>query len=81
MKDYPEAIEEADPGFLLSFSPILQTTILVDSDHRYDQKIRRSLTGWITFVGSAPVAWQSKRQGSVTSSTYAAEFFALRTAT
>ena len=81
MKDYPDAIEEVDPGFLLSFGPILQTTILVDSDHGHDQKTRRSLTGWIAFVGSTPVAWQSKRQGSVASSTYAAEFSALRTAT
>ena len=56
MKDYPEAIEEVDPSFLLSFGPVLQTTILVDSDHRHDQKTRRSLTVWIAFVGSTPVA-------------------------
>ena len=81
LKDYPDAKEELDPGFPKSFGPILETTILVDSDHAHDQKTRRSLTGLIAFVGSTPVIWMSKRQGSVASSTYAAEFSALRTAT
>ena len=72
IKDYPEAIEEVDPILLLSFVPVLYTTILVGSDHGHDQNIRRSLTSWIAFVGSTSVAWQSKRKGSVSSSTYAA---------
>ena len=57
MKGYHEAIEEVDPGFLLSIGPILHTTKLVDSGHGQDQKIHRSLTGWIAFVGSTPVDW------------------------
>ena len=81
LKDYPEASEEMDPGFPPSFGPILETTILVDSDHAHDKKTRRSLTGLIVFVGSTPVLWLSKRQGSIASSTYAAEFSALRTGT
>ena len=81
LKDYPDAKEEMDPGFPQSFGPVLQTTILVDSDHAHDLKTRRSLTGLIGFVGSTPVIWLSKRQGSIASSTYAAEFSALRTAT
>ena len=35
----------------------------------------------IVFVGSAPVLWMSRRQGVVETSTYGAEFYALRTAT
>jgi len=81
LKDYPEASEEMDPGFLPSFGPIMKTIILVDSDHAHDKKTRRSLTGLIVFVGSTPVLWLNKRQGSIASSTYAAEFSALRTAT
>ena len=81
LQDYPDAKEELDPNFPLSFGPVMETTFLVDSDHAHDKKTRRSLTGWIAFVGSTPVAWQSKRQGSVASTTYAAEFCALRTAT
>ena len=70
-----------DPGFPSSFGPVLQTTILVDTDHAHDQLTRRSLTGMIGYVGSTPVTWGSKKYGSIVSSTYAAEFSALRTAT
>ena len=81
VKDYPETSEELDPGFPKVFGPRLQTSILVDSDHAHDLKTRRSLSGLLAFVGSTPVMWFAKRQGSVASSTYAAEFAALRTAT
>ena len=53
---------------------------MVDFDHAHDQVTRKSLTGFIGFVGSTPVTWGSKRQGSISSSTYTAEFFALSTA-
>jgi hypothetical protein len=81
LEDYPDAKEEMDPNFPKAFGPILETTILVDSDHAHDLKTRRSITGLLAFVGSTPVHWMSKRQGSIASSTYAAEFSALRTAT
>ena len=81
LEDYPDAKEELDPSFPKSFGPVMETTIMVDSDHAHDQKTRRSLTGLLAFVGSTPVVWMSKRQGSIASSTYAAEFSALRTAT
>jgi len=70
-----------DPGFPPSFGPIMETVILVDLDHAHDKKTCRSLTGLIVFVGSTPVLWLSKRQGSIASSTYTAEFSALRTST
>ena len=59
----------------------METTILVYSDHAHDLATRRSITGLLGYVGSTPVTWISKRQGSIASSTYAAEFSALRTAT
>ena len=59
----------------------MEFTSLCDSDHAYDQATRRSLTGYIGYVGSTPVTWGSSCQGSIASSTYAAEFNALRTAT
>ena len=33
LKDYPEASEEMDPGFLPSFGPIMKTVILIVLDH------------------------------------------------
>ena len=79
--DYPDAKEETADHFPQAFGPVLETTIFVDSDHAHDKKTRRSLTGLLAYVGSTPVLWMSKRQGAIASSTYAAEFSALRTAT
>ncbi|MGH3055550.1 MAG: Ty1/Copia family ribonuclease HI, partial [Gaiellaceae bacterium] len=39
-----------------------------------------SITGILTVVGRTPVNWMSKRQGAVETSTYGAEFLAMRTA-
>jgi len=59
----------------------LSTAIFEDSDHPHDQKTRRSITGMMIYVGSTPVMAISKRQGCIASSTYCAEFVALRQAT
>ena len=42
---------------------------------------RRSITGLLGYVGRTPVLWISRRQGAIATSTYSAEFMALRTAT
>ena len=76
LQDYPDAREEVDPGFPKPFGTPLETTIVVDSNHAHDLKTRRSLTGIIVFVGSTPVTWICKRQSTVASSTYSAEFSA-----
>ena len=81
LQDYPDASEELDDSFPDAFGPILVTTIQVDLDHAHDKKTCRSLTGLNTFVSSTPVIWLSKCQGSIASSTYAAEFSALSMAT
>ena len=81
LQDYPDAKEEIANHFPKPFGPAMETTILVDSDHAHDKATRKSLTGLLAYVGSTPVLWLSKRQGSIASSTYAAEFSALRTAT
>ena len=41
---------------------------------------RRSVSGIIAFVGSTPISWTSKRQGTIESSSYSAEFCAGRVA-
>ena len=81
LKDYPDAQEEMDPGFPRPFEPVMETTFMVDSDHAHYLKTLRSLIEVLGYVGSTLVIWKSKWQGTITSSTYAAEFLALRTAT
>ena len=80
LQDYPDATEEIDTHFPYMFGPVLQSTFFVESNHAHDKFTRKSLTGFIGFVGSIPVTWGSKYQGSITSSTYASEFSALSTA-
>ena len=50
----------------------------VDADHAGDQLTRRSRTGFIVFVNSAPIYWLSKKQAEVESSTFGSEFLAMK---
>jgi len=53
----------------------------VDADHAGDSVTRKSRTGFVVYLNNAPVYWYSKRQGSIESSTYQAEFTAMKEAT
>ena len=53
----------------------------VDDNHAGNVKNRRSQTGILIFVNKAPIHWYSKRQATVESSTFGAEFCAMRNAT
>jgi hypothetical protein len=81
---YPDkASEEVDcnlPKPLVN--ELLDITVFVDSDHAHDKIKRRSaVTGLIIFVGRTPVLFfMSRRQGVVETSTYGAEFCAMRIA-
>ncbi|CAL9015395.1 unnamed protein product, partial [Prunus brigantina] len=48
-----------------------------DADRAGDPSTRRSTTGFVVFIGSNPVSWQSKKQGSVSRSSTEAEYRAL----
>ena len=52
----------------------------MDSDHAGDKITRRSHTGILLYINSAPISWYSKKQTTVESSTYGSEFVALRLA-
>ena len=47
---------------------------LVDADHAADTVTRRSRTGYIVYVNSAPIYYLSKKQNSVESSSFGSEF-------
>lgn len=63
-----------------SYGPELETSVFFDSDHAHDVVTRRSISGLLTFVGSTPITWLSRCQRAIASSTYSAEFSAMRTA-
>ena len=54
--------------------------MFVDADHAHNKITGRSITGLVVFVGSTPIIWHLKRQQAVATSTFSAEFTALKAA-
>jgi hypothetical protein len=52
--------------------------LYVDSSHADDKKTRRSRSGYFVFLNMAPVAWLSKKQATVETSVFGAEFVAMK---
>jgi hypothetical protein len=52
--------------------------LFVDSDHSGEQFKRRSRTGYVIYLNMAPLVWFSKRQQTVESSVFGAEFVAMK---
>ncbi len=50
----------------------------VDADHAGDTCTRRSRTGFIVYLNSAPIYWLSKKQTGVESSSFGSEFTAMK---
>jgi hypothetical protein len=79
--EYPEAVEELSINAPTPCFQPFPTTCFVDASHGGDQGSRRSISGILLFVGSTVVLGKSKMQPAVQSSTFTAEFMAMRTAT
>jgi hypothetical protein len=52
--------------------------LFVDSSHADDKLTRRSRTGYFIFLNMAPIAWLSKKQATVETSVFGAEFVAMK---
>ena len=52
--------------------------LMVDSDHAGDKVRRRSRTGFYIFLNSALIAWVSRRQPTIETSVFGAEFVAMK---
>lgn len=50
----------------------------VDSDHAGDVSTRRSRTGFLVFLNSAPIYWFSKKQTCIETSSFGSEFIAMK---
>jgi hypothetical protein len=55
--------------------------VFVDSDHAGEALTRRSRTGYLIYINMAPILWHSKKQGTIETSVFGAEFVAMKTAT
>jgi hypothetical protein len=52
--------------------------MFVDSDHAGDKRIRRSRSGHFIFLNSSLIGWLSKKQPTIESSVFGAEFVSLK---
>ena len=52
--------------------------LMVDSDHAGDKVRRQSRTGYYIFLNSALIAWISRRQPTIKTSVFGAEFVAMK---
>jgi hypothetical protein len=53
-------------------------TAYVDADHAADTVTRRSRTGFMVFLNSAPIFWYSKKQSTIETSSFGSEFMAMK---
>jgi hypothetical protein len=77
---YRDAKEAIPPNMTEERGHSVITSCFVDANHAGNTKDRRSQTGILLFINKAPIQWYSKRQTTVESSTFGAEFCAMRAA-
>ena len=78
---YDELDEELPGNMPKSLGPGFTMRVYVDADHGGDLATRKSRTGFVIFLNKAPIYWSSKRQNSTETSTFGAEFCAMKLAT
>jgi uncharacterized protein len=78
---YPDAKEPLPPNAPEPRGKMVQVNCFVDADHAGNKITRRSHSGILIYLNSAPIDWYSKRQNTVESSSFGSEFIALRVAT
>ena len=75
---YGDVKEAIPPNAPLPRGKEVDLRMFVDSDHAGDKLTRRSRTGFIIYLNMAPIAWFSKKQSTVETSVFGAEFVAMK---
>ena len=78
---YPDAMEAVPLNAPEARGKPVQINMFVDASHAANVVNRRSHTGFIIFIGRAPIVWYSKKQNTIESSAFGSEFVALKDAT
>ena len=78
---YPDASQNIPHDMPEPLGDPVNITCFVDADHAGNKVTRRSHTGILIYINSAPIIWHSKRQNTVESSTFGSEIVAMRQAT
>ena len=75
---YGELTEAIPPNAPEPRGKEVEIRMFVDSDHAGDKLTRRSRTGYFMFLNSALIAWLSKKQATIETSVFGAEFVAMK---
>jgi hypothetical protein len=78
---YPDSDKDIPPNAPKPCGELVQINCFVDADHTGNKVTRRSHSGILIYLNSAPIDWDSKRQNMVESSSFGSDFIALRIAT
>jgi hypothetical protein len=77
-KFYGDVEEEKPPDAPEALGREFLMRAYVDSDHAGEKVTRRSRTGFIVYLNSAPIYWLSKKQTAVEASSFGSEFMAMK---
>ena len=75
---YGDAKEAIPPHAPPPLGKSVDLRMFVDSDHAGDKLTRRSRTGFLIYINMAPIVWFSKKQSTVETSVFGAEFVAMK---
>ena len=75
---YGEVKEELPPDMPEPLGRVVDLRLYVDSSHANDKSNRRSRTGFFIFLNSALIQWCSKKQPTIETSVFGAEFVAMK---
>ena len=78
-EQYPDAEESISTNAHIPRGKSVRINCFVDANHAGDKITRRSQTGIFIFCNMAPIIWYSKKQNTVETSIFSAEFVALKT--
>ena len=75
---YGEVKEAIHPNAPIPRGKEVDLRMFVDSDHAGDRLTRRSRTGYVIYINMAPIVWFSKKQSTIETSVFGAEFVATK---
>ena len=75
---YGDVSEALPPDMPEPLGKEIDLRMMVDSDHAGDKATRRSRSGILIFMNNALIDWLSKRQPTIETSVFGAEFVAMK---
>jgi hypothetical protein len=75
---YGDVDEAIPPDMPPPLGKDIDHRMMVDSDHAGDKTTRRSRTGFLIFCNLSPIIWMSKKQATIETSVFGAEFVTMK---